>query len=130
MKKIIITLIIVVILIMLVLFGIIFTKLITNKTFFKDTYIGIQNQEIFIPRYSFFENESGNTVAGFKSLKSKKELEKEIANYMKDFEYFNDFEDGENNKDLLTFGYKKGNLFIQSYEVKDEILYRRIYITY
>ena len=126
MKKVVITLI----LIFLFIFIICIYTLSTNKTFFKDTYIGVQNQEIFIPRYSFFENESGMTVASFKSLKSKKELEKEIENYMKEFEYFNDFEDELTHAHKLTYGYKKGDLFIQSYKVIDEVLYRRIYITY
>ena len=70
------------------------------------------------------------TVATFKSLKSKKQLEEEIENYMKDFEYFNDFEDGKIDQDIITFGYRKGDLFIQSYEVVDEIAFRRIFITY
>lgn len=93
----------------------------TNKTFFKTTYIGVQNQKIFIPRYSFFERETGLTCAIFYSLKSEKTLKKEINNYMKDFEYF---------EDSTTYGYKKGNLFIQSYEVTDRGLFRKIYITY
>ena len=99
----------------------ILTILLSNKTFFKTTYIGINNQEIFIPRYSFFKREAGMTVASFYSLKSEKTLQKEIDNYMKDFEYF---------KDESTYGYKKGDLFIQSYNVGDEGLYRKIYITY
>ena len=104
----------------ILVFGVIIT-LVSNKTFFKNTYIGVQNQEIFIPKYSFFKRESGMTVASFYSLKTKKSLQKEIDDYMKEFEYF---------KDESTYGYKKGNLFIQSYEVSDDRLYRRIYITY
>ena len=92
-----------------------------NKTFFKTTYVSINDQEIFIPRYSFFKREAGMTVASFYSLKSEKALRKEIENYMKDFEYFDD---------ESTYGYKKGDLFIQSYEVSNEGLYRKIYITY
>ena len=99
----------------------ILTILLSNKTFFKTTYIGINNQEIFIPRYSFFKREAGMTVAIFYSLKSEKILQEEIDNYMKDFEYF---------EDETTYGYKKGDLFIQSYEVINEGLYRNIYITY
>lgn len=95
--------------------------LLSNKTFFKTTYIGIRDQEIFIPRYSFFKREAGMTVASFYSLKSEKTLKKEINNYMKDFEFF---------EDESTYGYKKGDLFIQSYEVANEGLYRKIYITY
>lgn len=99
----------------------IFIVLLSNKTFFKTTYVGIDEQEIFIPRYSFFKREAGMTVASFYSLKSEKTLKKEIDNYMKDFEYF---------EDESTYGYKKGDLFIQSYEVANEGLYRKIYITY
>ena len=131
MKKKLVYVIIFIIIIVIIILGInLYARLSTNKTFFKNTYIGVQNQEIFIPRYSFFENESGMTVASFKSLKSKKTLEKEIENYMKDFEYFNDFEDELTDVDRLTYGYKKGDLFIQSYKVVDEILFRRIYIIY
>ena len=121
---------IVLVLIFVVLFIIGIIVLATNKTFFKTTYIGVNNQEIFIPKYSFFDNESGMTVASFKSLRSKKELDEEIANYMKDFEYFDNSEDESSNEDVLTYGYKKGNLFIQSYQVIDEGLFRRIYIVY
>ena len=92
-----------------------------NKTFFKNIYIGVQNQEIFIPKYSYFNRESGMTCASFKSLKSEKLLKEEINNYMKDFKYF---------EDEITYGYKKGDLFIQSYEVINEGLYRSIHITY
>ena len=58
-----------------------FLVLLNNKTFFKTTYIGINGQEIFIPRYSFFKREAGMTVASFYSLKSEKTLKKEIDNY-------------------------------------------------
>ena len=117
MKKIVITVSVIV----FILFIICFFVLSTNKTFFKDTYIGVQNQEIFIPKYSYFKNESGMTVASFYSLKSEKNLKKEIDNYMKDFAYF---------ENESTHGYKRGDLFIQSYVVIDEGLFRRIYITY
>lgn len=99
----------------------IFVVLVTNKTFFKTTYVGIHDQEIFIPRYSFFKREAGMTVASFYSLKSERALRSEIDDYMQDFEYF---------EDESTYGYKKGNLFIQSYNVANEGLYRKIYITY
>ena len=95
--------------------------LMTNKTFFKTTYIGMQNQEIFIPKYSFFYRESGMTAATFYSFKSEKHIQEEIDNYMKDFEYF---------KDSSTYGYMKGDLFIQTYEVHDCGLYRVIVICY
>ena len=99
----------------------IFIILLTNKTFFKTTYIGIDNQRIFIPRYSFFKREAGMTVASFYSLKSERALRSEVDDYMQDFEYF---------EDESTYRYKKGDLFIQSYQVADEGLYRKIYITY
>ncbi len=99
----------------------IFILLKNNKTFFKTTYTGVDNQEIFIPKYSYFKDECCMTVAVFYTLRSEKELEKEINNYMKDFKYFSD---------ETTYGYKKGNLFIQTYEVEDHILYRKIIIVY
>lgn len=96
-------------------------SLFSNKTFFKTTYIGVNNQEIFIPKYSFFKRESGMTCASFNSLKSEKVLKEEIQDYMKDFEYF---------EDETPYGYRKGDLYIQSYKVVNEGLYRIIYITY
>ena len=99
----------------------VFVVLLTNKTFFKTTYIGIHDEEIFIPRYSFYKREAGMTVASFYSLKSERALRSEIDDYMQDFEYF---------EDESTYGYKKGDLFIQSYIVANEGLYRKIYITY
>lgn len=95
--------------------------LINNKTFFKNTYIGIQGQEIFIPKYSYFKEECCMTVAIFYSLRTEQELKKEINDYMSDFEYFTD---------NTTYGYKKGDLFIQTYEVVNRGLYRKIFITY
>ena len=95
--------------------------LINNKTFFKNTYIGVQNQEIFIPRYSFFKDECCFTVATFYSLKSEKQLQIEIDNYMKDFTFIHN---------ESTYGYKKNDLFIQKYEVKDKIFFREIIIVY
>ena len=92
-----------------------------NKTFFKTTYIGVQKQEIFIPRFSYFKDECCMTAATFYSLKTKQQLKKEINKYLKDFKYFENEE---------TYGYKKGDLFIQSYEVIDKLFYRKIIITY
>ena len=111
------------VIIILILFILIFSvvKVCANKTFLKTKYIGVQGQEIFIPRYSYFKDECCMTAAVFHSFKSKKQLKKEINNYMKDFEYF---------EDDTTYGYKKGDLFIQSYEVVDKGLYRKIIITY
>ena len=68
----------------------VFVVLLTNKTFFKTTYIGIHDQEIFIPRYSFFKRETGMTVASFYSLKSERVLRSEIDDYMQEFKYFED----------------------------------------
>ena len=115
-KKIIIMTIVLTILIL-----IIFGTLLNNKTFFKDKYIGMQGQEIYVPRHSFFKQECCMTVAEFHSLRSKKYLKRQIDNYMNEFEYF---EDGQ------TYGYKKGDLFIQNYTVVNKGLYRIIYITY
>ena len=107
----------------LILFALIsvFASLITNKTFFKTTYIGVQDQEIFIPKFSYFKDECCMTAATFYSLKSKGQLKKEINKYLKGFEYFEDDE---------TYGYQKGDLFIQSYKVVDKLFYRKIIITY
>lgn len=114
-KKIIIPIILIILLIVFIGIGL------TNKTFFKTKYIGVVGQEIFIPRFSYFKEECCMTAATFYSLKGKKQLNKEIKKYLKDFKYFENDE---------TYGYKKGNLFIQSYEVEDKGLYREIYITY
>ncbi len=92
-----------------------------NKTFFKTTYIGVNNQEIFIPRFSYFKDECCMTAATFYSLKSKRQLKREINKYLKEFEYFENDE---------TYGYQKGDLFIQKYEVIDKLFYRKIIITY
>ena len=98
-----------------------FLVLKNNKTFFKSEYIGVEGQKIFIPKYSYFKEECCMTAASFYSLRSEKELKKEIDNYMKDFEYF---------EDDTTYGYQKDGLFIQKYEVVDEGLFRKIIITY
>ena len=98
-----------------------FMVLFTNKTFFKTTYIGVHKQEIFIPKYSYFKDECCMTVATFYSLKSKRKLKKEISKYMSDFEYF---------EDDSTYGYRKDDLFIQSYEVIDNGFCRKIIIVY
>lgn len=116
--KIIISSIITIIIIIIVAF---FMLLMSNKTFFKSEYIGVQGQKIFLPKYSYFKEECCMTAAIFYSLKSEKRLKKEIDNYMKDFEYFED----EN-----TYGYKKDELFIQNYEIVNNGLYREIIITY
>lgn len=115
-KIIIITLVVIVVLI-----GILLGVLVSNKTFFKNTYTGTQGQEIFIPKYSYFKNECCMTAATFYSFKSEKQLKKEIDNYMKDFEHF---------EDETTYGYRKDDLFIQNYEVINKGIIRKIVITY
>lgn len=92
-----------------------------NKTFFKTTYIGVNKQEIFVPRFSYFKDECCMTAATFYSLKSKSQLKKEINKYLNNFEYFENDE---------TYGYQKDDLFIQKYEVIDKLFYRKIIITY
>ena len=113
-------LIILIITLFVLLISVFFT-LKNNKTFFSSTYIGVDNQKIFIPKYSYFKSECCMTAATFYSFRSEKELEKEIDNYMKDFKYF---------EDEHTYGYKKGDLFIQSYEVEKHLFYRKIIIVY
>ena len=80
-----------------------FVVLKNNKTFFKSEYIGVEGQKIFIPKYSYFKEECCMTAASFYSLRSEKELKKEIESYMKDFEYF---------ENETTYGYRKDGLFI------------------
>lgn len=118
MKKVVLKVCLVVI-IVLVLF--ISFKLVSNKTFFKTKYVGLQKQEIFIPRFSYFDEECCMTAAYFYSLKSKNKLDKEIKNYMKDFKYF---------ENESTYGYEKNRLFIQKYETEEHGLYRKIIIVY
>lgn len=95
--------------------------LLINKTFYHTSYKTIDNNEIFIPRFSYFDSECCMTAANFYSLKSKHLLDQEINDYLSDFTYF------ENDS---TYGYMKGNLFIQSYEVIDLGFYRKIVIVY
>lgn len=107
---------------LLVLFIIVINfMLLINKTFYHTSYKTIDNNEIFIPRFSYFDSECCMTAATFYSLKSKHLLDQEIKNYLSDFTYFN------NNS---TYGYMKGDLFIQSYEVIDLGFYRKIVIVY
>ena len=113
--------VIVIIIVLTIILISIFIALKSNKTFFKTKYIGAQGQEIFIPKYSYFKEECCMTAASFYSLRSEKDLTKEINNYMKDFKYFDDD---------TTYGYKKGNLFIQKYIVENNTLYRKIIIVY
>jgi len=117
-KNIIILSVLVIITITIVL---IILNLVNNKTFFKETYVSRLEQEIFVPKYSYFKNECCMYAVNFYSLKSEKQLKKEIKKYLKDFEYFND---------ETTYGYRKDDLFIQSYEVVNHGLYRTIHITY
>ena len=120
-KKILKVLILSVILLVLILIGTSIVALGTNETFFKTEYESVDGKIRFVPKYSYFKNECCMTVATFYSLRSEKELKEEIANYMKDFEYFDD---------ESTYGYMKQDIFIQSYEVVNHGMYRTIHITY
>lgn len=106
--------------ILVILLGIIIF-LASNETFFKTKYIGVTNKEIFVPRFSYFYVDSGMHTAEFKSLKSKKTLEKEISNYLETLSYFVDAE---------ASGYKKDDLTIYSYTVEDKGWFRQILVTY
>lgn len=121
-KKVVVIIVILTILLFVIVSGIIIkNKLETNETYYKDVYIGIFDEEIFIPKHSYFVSECCMTAATFYSLRSEKELQEEIDNYLKDFTYF----ENEN-----TYGYQKDDLFIQSYEAINKGLYRVIYIVY
>lgn len=113
--------ILILILFTLFLFSLFSYLLFTNKTFFKNYYTTVDNKEIYLPKYSYFKDECCMYSASFISLKSKKDLQKEINQYLKNFTYF------END---TTFGYLKNDLFIQRYGVEDKGLYRIIYIVY
>lgn len=120
-KKVRIVVVLSIILIVFIL-GVVLSFLVNNKTFFKTTYINSEtNQKMFIPKFSYFKSECCMTAATFYSLKSKKQLDKEISNYLKDFEYFENDE---------TYGFQKDDLFIQRYEVYDKGVYRKIIIIY
>ncbi|MFA5407939.1 MAG: hypothetical protein WC343_04115 [Bacilli bacterium] len=95
--------------------------MLSNRAYFKTTYIGNNNQKIYIPRFSYFEGECCMTSATFYSFVPKPILENHIDNYLSDFEYKTTDE---------TYGYYKGTLFIQSYEVEEHYLYRKIIIVY
>ena len=95
--------------------------LLINKTYYKTTYHTLNGTDIFIPRFSYFDRECCMTAATFYSLKSKNLLDEEISNYLEDFTYFNDGN---------TYGYINDDVFLQSYEVIDLGLYRKIVIVY
>ncbi len=118
MKKLLMILIPIIFIILIFVLNI---MLITNKTYYKNKYYTVNNQEIFIPRFSYFNSECCMTAATFYSLKSKNLLEREIGNYLDDFTYF---------RNSNTYGYVKDDLFIQSYEVIEKGLYREIVIVY
>lgn len=105
----------------LILFVLIGYFLITNKTFLKDSYLRVDQKEMFIPKYSYFKEECCMTTATFYSLRSKKNLDSEITHYVDDFVYF---------EDDTTYGYQKNDLFIQSFQVEDHFFYREIIIVY
>ena len=110
-----------VILLVLILISTAVGVLVSNKTFFKSEYEGVDGKIRFVPKYSYFKNECCMTLATFYSLRSENELKEEITDYMKDFEYFDD---------ESTYGYMKEDIFIQKYEVVNHGMYRTIHITY
>lgn len=91
-----------------------------NKTFFKTKYIGVTNKEIFVPRFSYFKEDSKN-ILKLNSIKSKKTLDKEIGNYLETLSYY---------VDTNSSGYKKEDLVIYTYTVEDKGWYREITVTY
>ena len=125
--------------------------LLINKTYYKTTYHTLNGTDIFkkmlsksdnsphsfistilgifftilyfaiICLFSYFDSECCMTAATFYSLKSKNLLDEEISNYLKDFTYFNNGN---------TYGYINDDVFLQSYEVIDLGLYRKIVIVY
>ncbi len=113
--------IILVLLILFILGGFTYMILDSNKTYFKNEYIGVHGEKIYIPKHSYYVSECCMTAATFYSLRSKNDLEKDINRYLKGFEYF---------EDDTTYGYQKGDLFIQSYNVEDKGFYRQIVIVY
>ena len=116
MKKKLIIIISLILIIIVSIFGIIKYKLKTNATYYSEIYHG-RGHDIYIPLHSYLKEECCMTAAVFYSMRSKEDLESEIDKYLSDF-----------NK--LEYGYRKDNLYIQSYIVEDKGLYRQIVITY
>ena len=44
--------------IIIIIISLVLIILFANKTFFKATYIWVEKQEIFIPKYSYFKDDS------------------------------------------------------------------------
>lgn len=115
--------IIVLAIISLILFGVIFfvvKKLKDNDTFFKDVLITSDlknNYQIEIPKYSYYCNISGNIVYRLKSLKSKKELNKEIEKILQKYEKRTDdkgnvyYYDESQELTLFTYSVDDGGFF-------------------
>ena len=118
-KKIVVSL-----LIIIIIFNIV---MMPNKTYFKTSYIGTQNQNIYIPLFSYFKDECCFTAATFYSMVPKIILDYKIDNYLNNFKYI----DNKSIKSNQIYGYYKNNKYLfQSYEVIDHILYREIVIVY
>ena len=113
--------IILVVLILFIIGGFTYMLLNSNKTYLKTEYIGVHGEKIYIPKHSYYVSECCMTAATFYSLRGKKDLEKDINRYLSGFEYF---------ENETTYGYQKGELFIQSYTVEDKGFYRKIVIVY
>jgi len=95
-------------------------ELYTNKTFFTDIYEA-NGTTVFIPKYSFFAEESDHYTAKFYTLKTKKAIDEEVDGYLKGFDsYEND----------SSQGYINGRLLIRKYDVEDKTYYRLITIDY
>ena len=92
--------------------------LITNSCFFFTTYRGAGDKTIFVPRFCYLYKEGGMTIATFYSFRSQKALQKEIDEYLSDFEHLN----GD--------AYVKDDLYIGHYKVFDNGLYRRVSLLY
>lgn len=118
------TVIVIFVLFLLISMGIfVYSKLKANETFYTGVWGKEDGQEIFVPKYSYFDSACCMTVVKFYSLKSKKALDKEINEYLSTFDY--GFNEDEN-----SIGYTKDDLFINEYTVEDNILFRTIILGY
>ena len=105
----------VIVIILLILFSITFfilEKLKCNETFYKDILIARKREneyQIEIPKYAYCYDITGNMVYNLKSLRSKKELDKEIEQILQKYEKITD-ENGniyyyDKSQDLTLFEY-------------------------
>ena len=105
----------VIVITLLILFSITFfilEKLKCNETFYKDILIARKREneyQIEIPKYAYCYDITGNMVYNLKSLRSKKELDKEIEQILQKYEKITD-ENGniyyyDKSQDLTLFEY-------------------------